>query len=482
MDCRVQVRRAVSVVLMSLALSACNDDDHQAMPLNESLSGLWYRAGYEEYLSVSAGGATLYKSTTNADIGVKQWCNPESTFSAPDFSLAAVMTEDGRLELDAGALLEKDDAPYQYNRVAELPAACEVDAQPGNILDDYELLWHSFNSFYPYMDLHEIDWTNEYAAIRGDLGESTRPEQLIDRVAEVLEITEDIHLGLELPGGEAFAPSLRFRGIGLALQDGFSQQEVFTDFFEYALDQIVYRLPGVTNETYVNLVGEYMSPLDDDIPVIYRWGDLGKTGRDRIGYLSISSFAESDVTLLEEGRAFEEAFLYLQGFDALVIDIRGNLGGSYNLALKLAGYLVSDSTLVFNKKAYLAGEFLPINEVLIKPSLDTSFEKPVVVLQNGLSTSAAETFALATLPLPHVTLMGETSQGATASTISRSLPFSGIILTIPSDVHSTLDGISYEKVGIPPDVVASDDRLTGVDSTLIQAMEYLENELSTSVK
>lgn len=140
----------------------------------------------------------------------------------------------------------------------------------------------------------------------------------------------------------------------------------------------------------------------------------------------------------------------------------------------MAGFFVSEKTHVFNKQAYFnAGELAPVESVFTGPSSDTAYTKPVVILQNALSTSAAEGFPLATKALPNVSIIGERSQGATASSIIRTLPFSEIQVIIPGDIHSTLDGTSFEKVGISVDVEIADDRFNGVDTILLAAIERL---------
>jgi len=244
-------------------------------------------------------------------------------------------------------------------------------------------------------------------------------------------------------------------------------------------NQLNAELPQAMLNTYLNLVGEFNGLADGEVDVKYLWGDLNKVGYNSIGYLSVSSFAESEVTLLQEKKALEDAFSILTNSDALIIDVRNNTGGSYNLALFLAGFLVDEPTHMFNKQAFTSGNTQPSQSVNVKPSMKTGYSKPVYILQNGLSASAAETFALAAKALPHVTIIGESSQGATASTITRSLPFSGIILHIPSDIHSDLGGKNYEGIGLTPAVQVPDSRLEGVDSILLKALELAAEKLCT---
>ncbi len=478
---------STALIATSLLLTGCNDNnnnnrqDNPADSVNkQDLTGNWYRAGYEEYWVVNEEKAELYSTTTNANTQAISWCYLAESVDMDEFSKVAQIDVNDLLQVDTGPLLEADDGPYFYQAIDQLPDACQdgglaVAGDPefkGDIVADFELLWHAFNSFYAYFILHEIDWGAAYEEIRSQIDTTTSPDELIDFVADVLAKTEDIHVVLE--GEEIFRkPELRVRGAIEDLYYQFINQIEYEDFSEFALFQIEEAFPQQLLTMYLDQQGEFVGAEDEPV-VTYRWGMLGKAGADNIGYLSLNSFSEFEPALIEEKKALDQAMSALQDTDALVIDVRNNTGGSFNLALYLAGFFVAEKTQAFNRQAYFnGGELAPVEPVFIKPSAATAYTKPVIILQNALSTSAAETFPLATKELPNVSIMGERSQGATASTIIRTLPFSGIEVTIPNDINSTLDGSNFEKEGIAVDIEVVDDRFNGVDNMLVEAIGIL---------
>jgi C-terminal processing protease CtpA/Prc len=69
------------------------------------------------------------------------------------------------------------------------------------------------------------------------------------------------------------------------------------------------------------------------------------------------------------------------------------------------------------------------------------------------TVSAGEVLPLALRGIPNITLFGETTLGATGSFLMKTLPNGGQV-AIANDVETDRNGVSYEKVGVPPDVRA----------------------------
>jgi C-terminal processing protease CtpA/Prc len=77
------------------------------------------------------------------------------------------------------------------------------------------------------------------------------------------------------------------------------------------------------------------------------------------------------------------------------------------------------------------------------------YTKPVVLLTNIVSVSAAERFTLALRNQPDVTHMGTTTRGALSSRMARPM-INGWYYTISADKVEDINGICYEGVGIRP--------------------------------
>lgn len=241
-----------------------------------------------------------------------------------------------RIETDS--LLGTDDGRYFYQAIDQLPEACLDGGLPiagdpdfnGDIVGDFELLWHAFNSFYPYFTLHDVDWDAAYETLRGQINATTSPGEMMDFVADILGKTEDVHVEINVSEDIFFNPDIRVRGIVEELLSQFENQEEFDDFNDFALFQIDEVFPQQIQTLYLDQEGAFR-PLEDE-PVRYSWGTLGKAGHENIGYLSVSSFSGLEPTLIEEKQALDQVMGSLQDTDGLVIDIRNNGGGSFNLA------------------------------------------------------------------------------------------------------------------------------------------------------
>ena len=82
------------------------------------------------------------------------------------------------------------------------------------------------------------------------------------------------------------------------------------------------------------------------------------------------------------------------------------------------------------------------------------FTGPVALLTNGRSISGAEWFTMAMMQMPGVTTVGDTTAGNLSGRMERELP-NGWTYSIAVQKILSPEGISYEGIGIPPDVPAA---------------------------
>jgi carboxyl-terminal processing protease len=77
--------------------------------------------------------------------------------------------------------------------------------------------------------------------------------------------------------------------------------------------------------------------------------------------------------------------------------------------------------------------------------------------------------------IDHVTIVGDTTSGAFSDMNSRELP-NGWIYTLSIGDWRTFDGISYEGIGLPPDIVVQNDSTdvaNGRDEALEKAISII---------
>jgi C-terminal processing protease CtpA/Prc len=89
---------------------------------------------------------------------------------------------------------------------------------------------------------------------------------------------------------------------------------------------------------------------------------------------------------------------------------------------------------------------------MVRPSNRPGFRGPVVELTGPITISAGETTTQALMGRrPHVTRVGEHTQGVFSDVLVRRLP-NGWIFGLPNEVFRTADGKTFDGPGIPPDV------------------------------
>lgn len=185
-----------------------------------------------------------------------------------------------------------------------------------------------------------------------------------------------------------------------------------------------------------------------------------------IGYISIAEF---DTVTVDQ---FAEALATVKGnnMEGLILDLRGNPGGSLNAVVEIARMLLPKGMIVYTEDKY--GER---NEYTCdgKRCIDV----PMVVLVNGGSASASEILAGAIKDYGIGTLLGTTTYGK--GIVQRLIALddgSAIKLTV-SHYYTPL-GNDIHKVGVVPDIELEFDAdayaKDATDNQLERALEMLQ--------
>jgi tricorn protease len=179
----------------------------------------------------------------------------------------------------------------------------------------------------------------------------------------------------------------------------------------------------------------------------------------KIGYLHIASMGFSNQTQFER-----EAYEYVVGKDAMIIDVRFNNGG--NIADTLIDWL--------ERKPY---GFVRPRDGTPEPAPSRAWEKPVIVLMNEHSYSNAEIFPYAMRARGLAKLVGMPTPGYVIWTDALRL-VDGTNARMPQSGSYRLDGTSQENHGETPDVqvlLTPEDWLADRDPQLDKAIELLQH-------
>jgi carboxyl-terminal processing protease len=186
---------------------------------------------------------------------------------------------------------------------------------------------------------------------------------------------------------------------------------------------------------------------------------------ENIGYLSFNAFLDAPRVM----REFTKAIETFRDAEGLVIDLRGNMGGLMVLTMGMCGWFVEEP--VDLGKMQMRGTALNLK---LNPR-SPRYEKPVAVLIDAVSISAAEVMAGGMQDAGTARLFGQRTAGLVLpSNVVRLANGDGLQYAM-SDYHS-LSGRTLEIEGVKPDVEVPLDQTVlsrGVDPVLEAAVQWI---------
>jgi hypothetical protein len=276
-----------------------------------------------------------------------------------------------------------------------------------------EALRKAITENYSYNELKQVDWSAAFKERQSDLLNAGTAEEFAKAAGQVLAKAKDKHIWLEADG-------------------------------KHVASYVNPVTPNANLQKLATLVPEFKK-LNGNVCT-------GKLAGG-IGYIGINSWNSGQK---DDFDALYAALNEFQNAPGLVIDVRGNGGGSENLAQEFAGCFI-DAPKLYSKNVYREGSepngFGPVHERLVQPNKTRpQYRGKVAVLIGPVVMSSCESFVLMMKQMPGCVLVGEPTQGSSGNPKPHDLG-NGVTVYLPSWKDLLPDGTCLEGVGIKPDIL-----------------------------
>ncbi len=289
----------------------------------------------------------------------------------------------------------------------------------------FESTWKAFDNQYALLGVKNIDWNAIYRIYRSRVTSTTTDDELFEILSHMLSHLNDNHVNLTSKDENRY------------FNAGYLHQLAT----EYGLEDFLKlrKLKPVPESYFTNGIESRF----DNIFIFARLGE-------DIGYVHFNRFTNPE----KSAEVMDEVIEKFQNANALIVDVRRNGGGDDNVGKAIADRFADTKRLymvtkVRNGTGY--DDFDPPKHWYVEPASPRQFTKPVILLIDRTSVSAAENFTLAMRILPHVTVVGDTTSGCYADSKQVTLP-NGWIVSVPFNLFLDPNGFCWEGIGIPPDI------------------------------
>ena len=432
---------------------------------NEITIGVWKAIGYGFIVDVAEESLQFFNVTESW--GWKQAMG-EQLFFQP-----------GKTKNQARITLHPLEPGYNVVRLEKLPEVCqrEVDWTPDKV---FAAFVDQFRTHYPFFKLRNVDWEQRAREIGETVSKESTDEELFVAMQAMLKDLDDGHVSLSAEiGGKPKRIRSERESTLTRLRKSYSKSEPFPTYTAYFRDWVARLKTGITEDS---LHGQGKIAANEKII----WGRV----HDKVGYIFISgmggySFGDTDHQVAALHSALNEILEELKDTDAMIIDVSFNGGGSDLFSLEIASHFADKRRLGFSKwpaiaKQYRQDRFVtPIQE---SDETSVSYHKPIFLVTNDVTASAAEIFTMCMKAMPHVTSIGQPTEGALSDILPKTLP-NGWELGLSNEIYVDHEEVCHEGPGIAPDIeipIFSDSDIASIGHA--EAIEKIKNLILEKLK
>ncbi len=268
--------------------------------------------------------------------------------------------------------------------VAGMTGCHDIEEYSADPRGTFEQLWTILDEHYCFFEQKDIDWDDIHAKYAPQVSDKMSDEELFEVCSQMLAELRDGHTNLSAP----FATSY--------------YRKWWSDYPQNYSARLV-------EEFYFNFNYRSVGGID--------YGILPQN----IGYMHYSSFSYG----IGEGN-LDSILAYCASCDGLIIDVRDNGGGSVSNVKTLVSRFITErlqAGTICHKDGPGHGDFSEPYPFYFDPAPSNRimWGKPVVVLCNRSTFSAANNFVSVMKCLPGVTVVGSTTGGGSGMPFSSEL-------------------------------------------------------------
>ena len=322
-----------------------------------------------------------------------------------------------------------------------LTACHDMEEYTDDPRGNFEALWSILDEHYCFFDSKNVDWDKVHDTYSRRISDRMTREELFIVCADMLAELRDGHVNLSAPFNTSY-----YRAWWSDYPQNFNKRLIEESYFNF---------------NYRQSSGMMYGFLENNIGYIYYESFSSPVGEGNLDY----------------------ALNFLSTAYGLIIDVRDNGGGSLTNVETFVARFIDRPTLVgyiSHKTGPGHNDFSEPYAITYRPAQEgrVRWAKPIVVLTNRSTFSAANNFASVMKNLPGVTIVGSVTGGGSGVPFSSELPCGW---GIRFSACSMLDALGESTEGgiTPSEGCAVDldplDALSGRDTILEKAIEILNN-------
>lgn len=314
------------------------------------------------------------------------------------------------------------------------------EVAPNTIRGNFDALWQTLDERYCFFDLkateYGLDWNEIYARYQPKLAEQKTLWDYFNLLEDVVCELRDGHVNI-------------ISSLGTARYG-----EWFDNYPANYADTLERKYLGRTTD-YVTTGGLKYRVLADSIAYV------------RCPSFDVS-FGDGNLHVM---------MLTLAPCKGMILDIRSNGGGRLTSAEKLASVFIDEKTLggyMAHKTGKGHNDFSQPEAIEIEPFGGRRWTKPLVVLTNRRTYSAANAFVMYVKGLPGVTIVGDKTGGGSGMPLTSELPCGWTLRFSACPMYDRQMALTEE--GIAPDVkvdITSDDYRRDIDTIIETARRII---------